>query len=183
MHGRRRLAQQIRRRTITFAYAIEVQTYINGFPMMDLYRTLWGTSFDPERGHDRTLNEFFLFCRLITSKDGWVVTPNEDTIDSRAFMDLRKEPIILVIPPKSSQYWVPVSDIRHDFRCQPVMGDSRRCYYQPALRVKWKRRITRSRLVCKECLEAIVCANLADCNDSLNSTAFDGRSRPQRYCG
>jgi hypothetical protein len=101
------------------AYNIGVQTYIYGFPMMDLYRTLWETSFDPKRGHDRTLNEFFVFDRLITSKDDWVVTPNEDTIYSRAFFDLRKEPLILVIPPTTRQYWVPISDLRHDFDAAP----------------------------------------------------------------
>lgn len=103
----------------TLAYAAGVQTYINGYPMMDLYRTLWETSFDPKRGHDRTLNEFFVFDRLITSKDDWVVTPNEDTIYSRAFFDLRKEPLILVIPPTTRQYWVPISDMRHDFDAAP----------------------------------------------------------------
>ena len=98
------------------AYAIGVQTYIGGFPLMDLYRTLWETSFDPGRGHDRTLNEYFVFDRLITSKDDWVITPNNDTIYLRAFLDLRAEPIILVIPPMGDrQYWVPVSDMRHDF--------------------------------------------------------------------
>jgi len=98
------------------AYATGVQTYINGFPMMDLYRTLWETSFDPKRGHDRTLNEFFVFDRLITSADDWVITPNNDTIYLRAFLDLRAEPVILVIPPMGDrQYWVPVSDMRHDF--------------------------------------------------------------------
>lgn len=101
------------------AYAIGVQTYINGFPMMDLYRTLWETSFDPNRGHDRTLNEFFVFDRLITSKDDWVVTPNEDTIYSRAFFDLRKEPLVLVVPPTTRQYWIPISDMRHDFEAAP----------------------------------------------------------------
>ena len=97
------------------AYTIGVQSYINAFPMMDLYRTLWETSFDPKRGHDRTLNEFFVFDRLITSDDEWVVTPNEDTIYLRAFIDLRDEPMILVIPPTSRQYWIPVGDLRHDF--------------------------------------------------------------------
>ncbi len=98
------------------AYATGVQTYINGFPMMDLYRTLWETSFDPKRGHDRTLNEYFVFDRLITSEDDWVITPNNDTIYLRAFLDLRAEPVILVIPPMGErQYWVPVSDMRHDF--------------------------------------------------------------------
>jgi hypothetical protein len=98
------------------AYTIGVQTYISHFPLMDLYRTLWETSFDPGRGHDRTVNEYFVFDRLITSKDDWVITPNNDTIYLRAFLDLRKEPIILVIPPMGDrQYWVPVSDMRHDF--------------------------------------------------------------------
>lgn len=97
------------------AYTVGVQTYINGFPMMDLYRTLWETSFDPKRGHDRTLNEFFVFDRLITSADDWVVTANEDTIYLRAFLDLRKEPVILTVPPTTRQYWIPISDMRHDF--------------------------------------------------------------------
>jgi hypothetical protein len=98
------------------AYAIGVQAYVNAFPMMDLYRTLWETSFDPARGHDRTLNEFFEFDRLVTSADDWVITPNEDTIYSRAFFDLRKEPLVLVIPPmEDRQYWFPISDMRHDF--------------------------------------------------------------------
>jgi hypothetical protein len=98
------------------AYVIGVQTYINGFPMMDLYRTLWETSFDPKRGHDRTLNEFFVFDRVVTSADDWVVTANEDVIYLRAFLDLRAEPMILVIPPMGDQqYWIPVSDMRHDF--------------------------------------------------------------------
>lgn len=80
------------------AYAIGLQAYIHGYPMMDLYRTMWETSFDPGRGHDRTV-KFFYFRRLVTHKDDWVVTPNEDTIYHRAFLDLRAEPIILVIPP------------------------------------------------------------------------------------
>lgn len=98
------------------AHAIAVQAYIQSFPMMDLYRTLWETSFDPRRGNDRTLNEFFDFDRLVTSDDDFVVTPNEDTIYSRAFVDLRREPMILVIPPMGNrQYWFPIADMRHDF--------------------------------------------------------------------
>jgi hypothetical protein len=32
------------------------------------------------------------------------------------FLDLRAEPMILVIPPMGDrQYWFPVSDLRHDF--------------------------------------------------------------------
>ncbi|MGI9511603.1 MAG: DUF1254 domain-containing protein [Anderseniella sp.] len=100
----------------TAAYAIGVKSYIYGYPMMDLYRTMWETSFDADRGHDRTLNEFFFFRQLVTHKDDWVVTPNEDTIYHRAFLDLRKEPIILVIPPMGDRpYWFPLGDMFHDF--------------------------------------------------------------------
>lgn len=98
------------------AYSIGLQAYIRYFPLLDLYRTLWETSFAPDRGHDRTLNEFFEFQRLVTSADDFVVTPNEDTIYSRAFFDLRREPLILVIPPSGGrQYWVPIADMHHDF--------------------------------------------------------------------
>ncbi|MEE4121312.1 MAG: DUF1254 domain-containing protein [Paracoccaceae bacterium] len=97
------------------AYAIGVQTYIAHFPLMDLYRTLWETSFDPERGHDRTVNEFFAFERLVDSSDDFIVSPNNDTIYLRAFVDLRAEPIVLVIPPMGDRkYWVPISDLHHD---------------------------------------------------------------------
>ncbi len=97
------------------AYTIGVQTYIAHFPLMDLYRTLWETSFDPDRGHDRTLNEFFVFDRLVDSSDDFIVTPNNDTIYLRAFVDLRAEPVVLVIPPMGDrQFWVPISDMWHD---------------------------------------------------------------------
>ena len=102
------------------AYAVGVQAYISGFPLLDLYRTLWETSFDSGRGHDRTLNEYFVFERLITSEDDWVITPNNDTIYLRAFLDLRAEPIVLVIPPMGDrQYWVPVSDMQHEEPSDP----------------------------------------------------------------
>lgn len=94
------------------AYAIGVQTYISHFPLMDLYRTLWETSFDPDRGHDRTLNEYFVFDRLVDSSDDRVINPNNDTIYLRAFLGLRAEPIVLVIPPMGDRkYWLPVSDM------------------------------------------------------------------------
>jgi len=32
-------------------------------------------------------------------RGGWVVTRNNDTVFLRAFLDLRREPIVLVIPP------------------------------------------------------------------------------------
>jgi hypothetical protein len=56
---------------------------------MDLYRTLWETSFDPKRGHDRTVNEFYDFRRLVTQgRLGGYAERRHDLLP--AFLDLRK---------------------------------------------------------------------------------------------
>jgi hypothetical protein len=77
------------------AYALGVQAYLYGQPLMDLYRTFWEGTLDPKRGHDRTLNEFNFVRKMVTAKDTWVVTPNQDTLYSRGFLDLTDEPIVL----------------------------------------------------------------------------------------
>jgi len=40
------------------AYSIGVQAYIYGYPVMDLYRTFYEGTLDPNRGHDVTLNQY-----------------------------------------------------------------------------------------------------------------------------
>ena len=98
------------------AYNIGVQAYLYSFPTMDLYRTLYETSLDPERRSQATINEFDHRRTLSTHETTFVVTPNEDTLYSFAFVDLRAEPIILVIPPMGDrQYWFPVGEMYHDF--------------------------------------------------------------------
>jgi hypothetical protein len=96
------------------AYALGVQGYLYGQPIMDLYRTFWENAFDPKRGHDRTLNEFNLVRKLVTAKDTWVVTPNQDTLYARGFLDLTDEPIVLHIPDMGNRkYWYPLGDMYH----------------------------------------------------------------------
>ncbi len=51
------------------AYAVGVQAYLYGQPLMDLYRTFWEGTLDPKRGHDRTLNEFNFVRKMVTAKD------------------------------------------------------------------------------------------------------------------
>jgi hypothetical protein len=51
----------------------------------------------------------------VTPADTWVVTPNNDTLYSRAFLDLTDEPIILSIPEVGGRsYWFPIGDMFHD---------------------------------------------------------------------
>ena len=97
------------------AYTVGVQAYLYGQPIMDLYRTFWEGTLDPKRGHDRTLNEFNLVRKLVTPKDTWVVTPNNDTLYARGFLDLTDEPIVLQIPEMGDRkYWFPLGDMYHN---------------------------------------------------------------------
>jgi hypothetical protein len=101
--------------TENLAYAIGVQAYLYGQPIMDLYRTFWEGTLDPKRGHDRTLNEFNFVRNLVTAKDTWVVSPNSDTLYSRGFLDLTDEPIVLHIPSMGTRtYWFPLGDMYHN---------------------------------------------------------------------
>lgn len=98
-----------------FAYTIGVQAYVYGYPTMDLYRTFWENCLDPDRGHDHSFNEFNHSRKLTTPADTWVVTPNSDTLYSRAFLDLTDEPVILQIPPVPDRsYWFPIGDMYHN---------------------------------------------------------------------
>ena len=97
------------------AYSIGVQAYIYGQPLMDTYRTFWENTLDPNRGHDRTINEFNFVRKLITPKDTWVVSPNNDTMYSRGFLDLTDEPIVLHIPDMGERkFWFPLGNIYHN---------------------------------------------------------------------
>jgi hypothetical protein len=97
------------------AYALGIQAYIYGQPIMDLYRTFWEGTLDPKRGDDRTVNEFNFARNLVTAKDTWVVTPNNDTLFARGFLDLTDEPIVLHIPDMGKRtYWFPLGDMYHN---------------------------------------------------------------------
>ena len=88
------------------AYTIGVQAYIYGYATVELYRTFYEQVLDPSRGHSIGINEFNHIRKLTTPKDTWVVTPNNDTLYSRAWIDLSNEPIILHIPPIKDRFFV-----------------------------------------------------------------------------
>jgi len=97
------------------AYAIGVQAYIYGYATVELYRTFYQQVIDPNRGHSVGVNEFNHIRNLTTPKDTWVVSPNNDTLYSRAWLDLNNEPIILHIPPIKNRFYVfPIGDFYHD---------------------------------------------------------------------
>jgi hypothetical protein len=97
------------------AYTIGVQAYIYGYATVELYRTFYQQAVDPNRGHSVGVNEVNHIRKLTTPQDTWVVTPNNDTLYSRAWLDLSQEPVVLHIPPVKDRFFVfPIGDFFHD---------------------------------------------------------------------
>lgn len=97
------------------AYTIGVQAFIYGYPTVELYRTFYEQVIDPNRGHSIGVNEFNHIRKLATPQDTWVVTPNNDTYYSRAWVDLSEEPLIMHIPPIKDRFFAfPIGDFYHD---------------------------------------------------------------------
>jgi hypothetical protein len=85
--------------TTTDARAIAKEAYIYGFPMAANYQTMYKQAIDTTgkdyRGAFNTLNSS---KSVATPEDKFVVTPNSDTPYSYLWMDLRTEPLIVMVP-------------------------------------------------------------------------------------
>ncbi len=82
------------------ARAIAKEAYIYGYPMVDSYRIQYAYFVDrtnPE--YKSQWNEIRNFARVFTPEDKAVQTPNSDTPYSFLGMDLRTEPVVLIVPP------------------------------------------------------------------------------------
>ncbi|HTA38113.1 MAG TPA: DUF1254 domain-containing protein [Candidatus Acidoferrales bacterium] len=95
--------------TLTPAQArtIAAQAYVYGFPMVDLYRILWGYFADTGGpAFKAPMNALFNTANVYTPSDTTVQTPNSDTPYSFALFDLRAEPWVITLPPiESSRYY------------------------------------------------------------------------------
>jgi len=82
------------------ARAIAREAYIYANPIADNYRILYGSFVDrtdPE--YKAPWNQIRNFARVYTPDDKAVQTPNSDTPYSWLGMDLRREPLVLTVPP------------------------------------------------------------------------------------
>lgn len=74
--------------------------YVYGFPLVDLYRVMFGYSIDPKSpAYAAPFNVLHNTARVYTPADTTVQTPNSDTPYSFLSLDLRAEPIVLTLPP------------------------------------------------------------------------------------
>lgn len=96
-----------------YAYTLGVQAYIFGFPYVNLptIRWAWVTQ-EPKPGpnHDQTpyaaINHFFHFRKLTDATYRGGGGPNNDTLYSIAWIDLRQEPVILSHPDLEGRFFI-----------------------------------------------------------------------------
>ncbi|MBR7214008.1 DUF1254 domain-containing protein [Pseudomonas sp. B2021] len=81
------------------ARAIAKEAYLYGFPVVQMYKTLYTQAVDKGGAHFKApFNHIDNSAQVLTHKDNAVTTPNVDTPYSFVWMDLRKEPLVLTLP-------------------------------------------------------------------------------------
>lgn len=90
-----------------YAYSLGIQAYIFGYPWVYLpaLRWQWTNKFENVDTAYAPINQFWHAPRLLTAdwRDGG--TMNNDTLYSLAWVDLRKEPVILSVPDMGKRYY------------------------------------------------------------------------------
>jgi hypothetical protein len=77
--------------------AIAKEAWLYAYAPLQGYQTLYTQALNPaSNGYVGGFNRFRHYSRLSTPSDSDIVTPNNDTPYSWAWLDLRAEPIVLV---------------------------------------------------------------------------------------
>ncbi|WP_419710467.1 DUF1254 domain-containing protein [Pseudomonas sp. NFX224] len=86
--------------TLEEARGIAKEAYLYGFPVVEMYKTLYTQAVDKKSPNFKApFNQIGNTAKAFTAKDTAFVTPNADTPYSFVWMDLRAEPLVLTLPP------------------------------------------------------------------------------------
>ncbi|WP_248749721.1 DUF1254 domain-containing protein [Pseudomonas sp. MWU15-20650] len=81
------------------ARAIAKEAYLYGFPVVEMYKTLYTQAVDKGGARFKApFNHIANTAQVVTPKETGVASPNPDTANSFVWMDLRKEPLVLTLP-------------------------------------------------------------------------------------
>src|SRR5450432_2245725 len=80
------------------ARAIAEEAYVFGFASVEHYKAVWAYGVEPKSPKYAGFNVIRNETRLYGPDDTAVVSANNDTLYSSALMDLRAEPVVLVVP-------------------------------------------------------------------------------------
>ncbi|MCA0404784.1 MAG: DUF1254 domain-containing protein [Proteobacteria bacterium] len=87
------------------AHATAFQATVFGFPLQGMYQRLTEEVLTPAT-RKAALNTYFHYTALSTPEISPFPAPNNDTLYSTAWLDLRKEPAILTMPETVGRYYV-----------------------------------------------------------------------------
>ncbi|WP_331739532.1 DUF1254 domain-containing protein (plasmid) [Streptomyces sp. NBC_00015] len=83
---------------------LALQAYVYGYPLVALRRTR-NLLTSEDVGIGAPVNAFLHVERLMTPRSREVVKPNNDTLYSSAFLDLREGPLLLTVPDTQGRYY------------------------------------------------------------------------------
>lgn len=88
--------------------ALTKDAFIYAYPMLNNYRTMYGSSINEDAKRFRApLNKLVHFSQLLDHRFTQVVSPNNDTLYSPAWLNLRAEPMVLSVPEiRDGRYYV-----------------------------------------------------------------------------
>ena len=90
----------------TEATSIAEDAYIYAFPMMENYRTMYVQAIDRTApGYAAPFNEFAHKTKLLGPEFKDIVRPNNDTMYSFAWLDLRAQSIVITVPEIKDRYY------------------------------------------------------------------------------
>lgn len=78
--------------------------YIYGYPIVGMYELLYSQVLSPET-KITDFHEFAHTASVASPKTSFVPAPNNDTTYSRAWLDLREEPVVLETPDTNDRYY------------------------------------------------------------------------------
>lgn len=79
-------------------------TYIYGYPIVGMYELLHNQVIN-SKTRVTGFNEFAHTATVASPKTSFIPAPNNDTTYSRAWLDLRKEPVIIEVPDTNNRYY------------------------------------------------------------------------------
>lgn len=88
------------------ARKIAKEGYIYGYAMVENYKTMYGFCINPKSPVYSGFNKYKHNRKTFDPDFKLVVTPNNDTVYSTTFADLRAEPLVITTPPSGDRYYV-----------------------------------------------------------------------------
>jgi hypothetical protein len=84
---------------------VSKKAYIYTLPLYVMYHTRWRAIFKPENPYRGYVNEFRHARSLATPASRTVTSPNNDTLYSSAWLDLKSDPVVIHVPDMAGRYY------------------------------------------------------------------------------